>query len=54
MSDEDMTAVISYLRSLVPVNNPVPENNFNLLGSFAKAFMVKPAIPEQPVAMAKN
>lgn len=53
MSDEDMTAVISYLRSMKPVENKVPEQSFNILGRFAKAFMVKPALPENPVAVAK-
>lgn len=48
MSDEDMSAVVSYLRSLKPVENKVPENNFSLLGRFAKAFMVKPSLPEKP------
>lgn len=44
MSDEDMTAVVSYLRSLQPVEKQTPENEFNLLGRFAKAFMVKPTL----------
>jgi hypothetical protein len=54
MSDEDMTAVISYLRSLKPVENKEPENEFNLIGSFAKAFIVKPSIPQNAVSIAKN
>ncbi len=29
-SDEDLTAIISYLRSQPPVKNKVPENNLNL------------------------
>ncbi|HLL43559.1 MAG TPA: cytochrome c [Segetibacter sp.] len=53
MSDEDITAVISYLRSRKAVENKVPEQSFNILGRFAKAFMVKPALPENPVAVAK-
>ena len=52
MSDEDMTAVVSYLRSLAPVENIIPQNNFNLIGRFAKAFMVKPSLPEKPQATA--
>ena len=54
MSDEDMTAVISYLRSLKPVKNKVPENEFNFVGMFAKAFVLKPIIPENTVSVAKN
>jgi cbb3-type cytochrome oxidase cytochrome c subunit len=53
MSDADMTALISYLRSLNPVESKTPENEFNLLGRFAKAFIVKPSIPQQP-AIARN
>jgi len=45
MSDEDLTAVISYLRSLQPVSNPSPAHEFNLIGRFAKAFVVKPTLP---------
>jgi hypothetical protein len=54
MSDEDMTAVISYLRSLAPVENSVPENEFNIIGRFAKAFVLKPSIPENAVRVAKK
>ena len=54
MSDEDMVAVISYLRSLQPVQSKIPENEFNLLGRFAKAFMVKPTSPQDQASIAKN
>lgn len=50
MSDEEMTAVISYLRSLDPVNNKLPENEFSLIGKFAKAFVIKPSVPETAAA----
>ena len=45
MNDEELTAVISYLRSVQPVNSPSPEHEFNLIGRFAKAFVVKPTLP---------
>lgn len=45
MSDEDLTAVISYLRSLKPVQNKVPEHEYNLMGNVIKAFMIKPVGP---------
>lgn len=45
MSDEDLTAVISYLRSQKPVSNKVPEHQFNMMGKVLKAFMVKPHGP---------
>ena len=54
MSDADMTAVISYLRSLKPVENKPPANEFSILGRVAKAFMVKPSVPENPASIAKN
>jgi hypothetical protein len=54
MNDEDLTAVISYLRSLKPIENKVPESEFSLIGNFAKAFMVKPSIPKNPISIAKN
>ncbi|RYF88152.1 MAG: c-type cytochrome [Chitinophagaceae bacterium] len=45
MSDEDLTSIISYLRSLEPVRNNVPENSFNVVGNMIKAYMVKPVGP---------
>jgi len=49
MSDEDLTAVLSYLRSQKPVKNEVPENKLNILGNIVKAFMVKPVGPSGEV-----
>ena len=53
MSDEDLTAVISYLRSTKPVKNKVPENKLNIMGNIVKAYMVKPVGPtgEVPAAV---
>jgi mono/diheme cytochrome c family protein len=53
MSDEDLTAVISYLRSLQPVKNKVPENKLNVLGNIVKAYMINPVGPtgEVPVSV---
>jgi mono/diheme cytochrome c family protein len=50
MSDEDLTAVISYLRSRPAVSNKVPDHDLNAIGKVVKAFLVKPAGPEGPVA----
>jgi mono/diheme cytochrome c family protein len=47
MSDEDLTAIISYLRSLKPVQNPVPDHDYNVMGMVIKAFMIKPAGPSE-------
>lgn len=37
LSDEDLVAVISYLRTQPPVHNPVPNHSFTLLGKVVKA-----------------
>lgn len=49
VSDEDLTAIISYLRSMEPVKNPVPGHEVNFLGKVVKAFMLKPTGPSGEV-----
>lgn len=49
MSDEDLTAVISYLRSTKPVRNEVPDHKWNVMGNFIKAFLLKPAGPTERI-----
>lgn len=49
MSDQDLTAVISFLRAQKPVRNEVPEHKMNLLGKAIMAFMIKPVGPSGPV-----
>jgi mono/diheme cytochrome c family protein len=49
MTDEDLTAVISYLRSLKPVHNPIPESHYNVMGNVIKAFMIKPTGPTEEI-----
>jgi mono/diheme cytochrome c family protein len=46
VSDEDLTAIISYLRSMPPVKNEVPANEFNIMGNIVKAFLIKPVGPD--------
>lgn len=46
VSDEDITAIISYLRSMPPVINEVPPNEFNTMGKIVKAFLLKPVGPD--------
>ncbi|HWB28185.1 MAG TPA: c-type cytochrome [Chitinophagaceae bacterium] len=48
-SDEDLTAIISYLRQLEPVENNVPENSLNFLGKAVNAFLLKPVGPSETV-----
>jgi mono/diheme cytochrome c family protein len=49
-SDEDLTAIISYLRTQKSVNNPVPKHQPNLLGKIVKAWMIKPVGPNGEVS----
>ncbi|MGB8190261.1 MAG: c-type cytochrome [Chitinophagaceae bacterium] len=49
VSDEDLTAIISYLRSQKPVKHQVPDHTSNLLGSVVKSFLLKPTGPEGEV-----
>ncbi|MFN8358365.1 MAG: cytochrome C [Candidatus Kapaibacterium sp.] len=41
-SDEDLTAIISYLRSTTPVNNKVANHEFNFIGDGIRAIFIKP------------
>ena len=37
MADDDMVAIVSYLRSLAPVENAVPENDWTFIGKAVRA-----------------
>jgi mono/diheme cytochrome c family protein len=50
LSDKDLTAVISFLRSQPPVKNLVPADHFNFMGKAVRAFLIKPVGPEGDVA----
>jgi len=56
MSDEDLTAVLSFIRSQKPVHNVVPEHTLDIMGKLVKAFLVKPAGPtgEVPVMVRQD
>lgn len=45
MSDDDLTAVISYLRTMKPVQHQVPEHDLNMLGKMLMRFMIAPVQP---------
>jgi hypothetical protein len=45
LSDEDLVAIISYLRSTPPVKHKVPDNEFNLFGKAILAFFLRPEKP---------
>jgi len=52
MSDEDLVAIISYLRAQKPISNPVPDHEFNVMGKLIMAFLIKPAQPTERIAVA--
>jgi cytochrome c2 len=54
LSDEDIAAVISYLRSRPPVRNPVPAHEYTLLGRVLRATMFSKPIGPGGTSLAKN
>jgi mono/diheme cytochrome c family protein len=42
LSDQDLTAVISFLRSQPPIKNERPQNEWNFIGKAVIAFIIKP------------
>jgi mono/diheme cytochrome c family protein len=54
MSNDDMVAIISFLRAQEPVRNPRPEHEWNLLGKAVMSFAIEPMgdgeVPEAPAA----
>jgi hypothetical protein len=46
MSDEDVQAIVAYLRSLEPLENEVPEFQPSLLGRVFLSFLISP--PDLP------
>jgi mono/diheme cytochrome c family protein len=52
LSDDDLTAIISFLRVQEPIHNEVPAHEWNLLGRVVKSFLIKPMgddiVPEAP------
>ena len=50
LSDEDIVALLSYLRSTAPVRNEVPSSNYNIAGKAVMTFVVRPITAEAPPA----
>ena len=48
-SDEDLAAIISYLRAQKPVKNKVPDNSLDAMGKVINAFLIKPVGPDEEV-----
>lgn len=55
-SDEDLTAIISFIRAQKPVKNKVPKHETTILGNVVKAFLLKPSGPtgEIPKAIKRD
>lgn len=55
-SDEDLTAIISYLRSAPAVKKEVPQHELNFMGNLVQAYMIKPNGPhgEVPKTVVKD
>jgi mono/diheme cytochrome c family protein len=47
LCDDDLTAIISYLRVQKPVKHVVPEHDINALGRVVQAFVLEPKGPSQ-------
>ena len=45
MSDDDIAAIISYLRVTPPVHNVVPDHDYNIIGKILMRFLIKPVTP---------
>jgi mono/diheme cytochrome c family protein len=50
ISDEDLLAIVSYLRTVPSVSHQVPKNDFNLLGKGILAFLIRPTPPRENVS----
>jgi mono/diheme cytochrome c family protein len=49
LSDEDLRAIVSYLRTMEPVREKVPDHAVNALGYFAKGWLMGPKGPTRPL-----
>jgi mono/diheme cytochrome c family protein len=50
LSETDLTAILSYLRTLAPIRNPVAPSGYNVLGKITKAFFLEPFSPDSTLA----
>lgn len=54
LSDDDLQAVISYLRTMPPVKKEIPKKDLNFMGKAIYAFFIEPIGPEQGVKIPKS
>jgi mono/diheme cytochrome c family protein len=52
LSDEDLTAILSYIRTQKPVARKIPAHKLNIIGNIVKAFLVKPVGPTEKIETA--
>ncbi|HKO49619.1 MAG TPA: cytochrome c [Polyangiaceae bacterium] len=50
LADDDLTAVISYLRATKPVHHQVKGHELNLLGNVVRAWVIEPVVPKNTPA----
>jgi len=50
LADDDLTAVISYLRTTKPVQHQVPAHELNVLGNIVRAWVIEPVGPKNTPA----
>ncbi len=49
LADDDLVAVLSYLRSRPAIDHAVADSHYNVLGRAAKAFLLEPRGPSRPI-----
>lgn len=54
VSDDDLVAILSYLRAQEPVDRLTPKNEWNFLGKAIYAFVIRPVGPEGAGEVAKH
>lgn len=52
MADDDLIAVVSYLRSMDPIENEVPEGEWTFMGKAVRTMMIRPVENPTPPAVA--
>lgn len=50
LSEGGLAAILSFLRTLAPIRNPVAPSGYNVLGKITKAFFLKPFSPDPTVS----
>ncbi|MGE0171882.1 MAG: cytochrome c [Oligoflexales bacterium] len=47
LADNDLAAIVAYLRSAKPIDHKVPEPEFNFLGKLIRGYLIKPRGPSK-------